>query len=108
MTTSVTIKNQGPGRINVNEIEPDGPAMGGKERTFSFQTLDVGDEVTLNVWGHQHYLTILETNDVDTAHDPRAEALRIARHRRFELKNWPDSDEHKTMNKIIAVLESQP
>jgi len=67
MTTSVTIKNNGKHRVNVNEIEPVGPKMEGKERTTTSHTLEVGQEVTLNVWGENHYLCILETNDIDTA-----------------------------------------
>lgn len=66
MTTSVTVKNHGPGRVNVNEVEPISPIIEGKERTINSHTLDVGAEVTLHVWGIHHYLCILETNDVDS------------------------------------------
>jgi len=66
MTTSVTIKNNGKHRVNVNEIEPVGPRFAETQRTVNSHTLGVGEEVTINIWGEQHYLAILETNDVDT------------------------------------------
>lgn len=62
MTTSVTIKCNGPGRINVNELEP----IEGRERLVSSRTLNVGSEKTFNVWGIHRYLRVSETNDVDT------------------------------------------
>lgn len=66
MTTSVTIKNNGPHRVNVNEVEPVGPAIFGDERTVQSHTLAANAEVTLNIWGRHHYLCVIETNDIDT------------------------------------------
>lgn len=67
MTTSVTITNNGPARINVNEIEPVGPKMADKRQTVQAHTLEMGQSVTIHVWGDDHYLCVLETNDVDSA-----------------------------------------
>jgi hypothetical protein len=68
MTTSVTINN-GPLRVNVNQVEPGGPLASGKEKTVATQTLAKGAETTLNLWGHHHYLNVIETNDMDTPNE---------------------------------------
>ncbi len=68
MTTSVTIKNNGPYRVNVNETEiPEGERMKGTERLVQSHTLEVGAEVTLRLYGAFRFITVIETNDVDTA-----------------------------------------
>lgn len=65
MTTSVTIKNNGPYRVNVNEVESVLPPREGKQRTINSHTLAVGAEITV-IWSNQHYLCVIETNDADT------------------------------------------
>ncbi len=67
MTTSVTIKNNGPYRVNVNSVDvshsdnaPD------NTKTVKSQTLAIGEETTLHLWGGDRYLNVIETNDVDT------------------------------------------
>ena len=60
MTLSVTVKNNGPYRANVNEVER---LPGDEYRTAQSHTLEVGQEVTLNIWGIHRHLTVLETDD---------------------------------------------
>jgi hypothetical protein len=67
MTTSVTIKNNGPHRVNVNEVEPVSPIIKGNERTVNSHTLGMGHEITLNLWGIHRYICIIETDDTDTS-----------------------------------------
>jgi hypothetical protein len=75
MTTSVTIKNNGPYRVNVNEVEPvEGRRLEGAEQTVNSHCLAVGEEITLNLWGANHYLCVIETNDVDTPAEKLAAA----------------------------------
>lgn len=70
MTTSVTIKNNGPYRVNVNEVD----VVREDAKTVQSHTLEIGGEVTLNLWGAHRYLNILETNDVDTPDMPTRES----------------------------------
>ena len=72
MTTSVTIKNHGRYRVNVNEVQV---ITAREEKTVASHTLAAGAEVTLNVWGAQHYLCILETNDVDTPEEKMSQSF---------------------------------
>ena len=60
MTTTVKIKNNGPDRINVNEVDR---LPRDQERTASSHTLAVGEEIELRVWGANWYLCVLETDD---------------------------------------------
>ena len=62
MTTTVKIKNNGPDRINVNEVDR---LPRDQERTASSHTLAVGEEIELRVWGANRYLCVLETDDTD-------------------------------------------
>lgn len=67
MTTRVTVKNYGPHRVNVNEVEiPEGERMADKQRLAQFHTLGVGEEVELHIWGAFRFLQVIETDDVDT------------------------------------------
>ena len=73
MTTSVIIKNDGPGRININEVDR---LPRDQERTNFSHTLAVGEEINLRVWGANRYLCILETNDVDTIIEKAKETVK--------------------------------
>lgn len=65
MTTSVTIKNLGPhDRVNVNEVEFNRETR--VEQTVNSCTLEIGQETTVQIWGPWRYLSIVETNDIDT------------------------------------------
>lgn len=66
MTTLVTIKNNGPGRVNVNEVETQAAR---KDVLIQSHTVPIGAEVTVHVWGANRFLYVLETNDVDTPED---------------------------------------
>ena len=88
MTTSVKITNNGPLRVNVNEVEPDGPRMAGKEKTVQSHTLFPGDERTIIIWGDKHYLCVIETNDVDTDDSKTAITWVVERYVNSRLCYW--------------------
>jgi|HubBroStandDraft_3_1064219.scaffolds.fasta_scaffold08076_11 hypothetical protein len=89
MTTSVTIKNDGPDRINVNEVDRLPRAQG---RTAFSHTLAVGEQVTLKVWGANRYLCVLETDDTDTVIDKAHEAVKPTIEREAENEKRRPSD----------------
>jgi hypothetical protein len=64
MTTSVTIMNNGPHRIIVNEVESIWSDEK-KEATIKNHSLGVGAEVKLDVVARRYYLCIIEATDVD-------------------------------------------